>query len=290
MDKKRFLYKSLKWQIVTWLAGLLVFILLSFVGSQQFEHNLIIAALIITILVLLAPFLGINSFIKIFDGKLRKIIAGVMFVVVLELISVSFFEVITLTGWESKYDRDSRREDALIEPKRKAAIERIYAIKTEKEAFKYVNQAILRKRNHECNDLGFLEYNVLIDFLEKNRKRFGNENTVQMLLMLNQFQGAADGEWLAELIPEIMLEDPESVINAQMKIKGLLLPEFQTDQVIEGIRNCGCGLPGSYHKEKTKVQREKLKADMRVRLTKLINNSNKEYVIYLINTCFKAGE
>jgi hypothetical protein len=290
MDKKKQVLESLKWQIITWSSGLVVFILLSFAGSQNVEHNLTIAALIISILVLLSPFFGIKSFIKIFDGTSRKIIAGVLFVVVLELITFSFFEVITVAGWESKYDRDSKRDYILNEPKRKAAEERIYKIKSEKEAFKHVSQAIVRKRNHECNDLGFFEYGVLIDFLEKNRKRFGNENTVQMLLMLHQFQGAADGEWLAELIPEIMLEDPGSVIRAQLKIKGFLLPEFQDEKIIEGIRNCGCGLPGSYYERKTQEERERIKADMRLRLKKLINDSNKEYVMYLITTCFKAGE
>jgi len=81
MNKKKYILKSLKWQIITWLAGLSVFILLSFFGSQKLEHNLTIIALIISIVVLLSPFFGIKSFIKIFDGTLRKIIAGVLFVV-----------------------------------------------------------------------------------------------------------------------------------------------------------------------------------------------------------------
>jgi len=290
MNKKKYILKSLKWQIITWLAGLSVFILLSFFGSQKLEHNLTIIALIISIVVLLSPFFGIKSFIKIFDGTLRKIIAGVLFVVSLELTTCLFFIIVTTSSWESKYDRDSRREYALNETKRNAALDKIYTIKTKKEAFNYVTQAILRKRKHECNELGFLEYNVLIDFLEKNRKRFGNENAVQILLMLNQFSGAADGEWLAQLIPEIMLEDQGSVIKAQLKIKGFLLPEFQDEKIIGGIRNCGCGLPGSYYEKKTLEERERIKADMRLRLKKLINDSNKEYVVYLITTCFKAGE
>ncbi|MGV7927426.1 MAG: hypothetical protein AB2L13_00750 [Spirochaetota bacterium] len=288
MEKKKQAIKSLKWQIVTWSAGLIVFIILSFVGSQDVDHYLSIAAIFISILVFISPFTGIKSFAAIFEGKFKKIIAGSIFVISLELINISFFQIINISEWKSKYERDTNREYVLNEPKRKAAEDKIYSLKTGKDAFDYVNQAILRKKNHRLNDLGFSEYEVLIGFLEKNRNKFGNEKTVQMLLLLNQFGGASDGEWLSELIPEIMLEDPTSVINAQLSIQEYLLPEFKNEKFILGLRNCGCGLPNRYNEEKTHKEIEILKAGMRLRLKKLINDSNKDYVHYLINTCFKA--
>lgn len=290
MDKKKKIIKSLKWQIITWASGLIVFIILSFVGFQDVDHYLTIAAIIISILVLLAPFTGIKSFVAIFDGKFKKIIAGIIFILGLEIINISFFQIINITGWKSKYERDSNREYILNEPKRKAAEEKIYSLRTANDAFDYVNQAILRKKNHELNDLGYSEYEVIIGFLEKNRNKIGNEKTVQMLLLLNQFGGASDGEWLGELISEIMVEDPASVINAQLSIEEYLLPEFRNDKFISGLRNCGCGLPNQYNEVKTNDEIESLKSEIRLKLKKLINKSNNEYVLYLINTCFKEGQ
>lgn len=112
-----------------------------------------------------------------------------------------------------------------------------------------------------------------------------NDNAIKALLLLFQYGGAADSEYIAELLTPIFYASPKRVINANAWAATNYRAAFQNEAFIRSAILGSCGYPPEVY-DAPSFDQSVMDAVMRETVTALATPENQFVIDVLVNSLF----
>ncbi|PKL92010.1 MAG: hypothetical protein CVV21_04495 [Candidatus Goldiibacteriota bacterium HGW-Goldbacteria-1] len=224
--RNNILYISI-FSLIFWVPLLLINLMLLFITNEFIYNTFVAIEFYLGIGMFLLPFIGMFLVWTLADRKVFKILFSLLYIVVFTFLNVQVFSLFLISPvFLSRVEKNEDALSALMEPKRQEVETNINNLKTYEQTLDYVLAAVQRRTNK--NDEYYAVYRgealILIEHIEKNRKVFGDANTAMLLILLDQYSGSHDGEYIYELLTVIKDENPKAVADAKSSVDKYLLP------------------------------------------------------------------